>query len=81
MEDDFRRMQWASRRGMLELDLVLEPFVQDHYRALGDQDRMRYHQLMGCEDQDLYAWLVRGVTPPDPELGVIVTRIRDGRAS
>ena len=34
-------MRWAARRGMLELDLVLEPFVSERYAELDATDRAR----------------------------------------
>ena len=69
------RMRWAARRGMLELDLVLEPFVQGRYAALAEGDRARFQRLMRCEDQDLFAWFLRREQPDDPELADIVSEI------
>jgi antitoxin CptB len=68
-------MRWASRRGMLELDLLLEPFVTSRYAGLDERDRQRFQQLMGCEDQDLYAWFLRREKPRDQELQAIVSQI------
>jgi antitoxin CptB len=73
--EDERRMRWASRRGMLELDLLLEPFVRECYSTLDDADRERYRLLMGCEDQELFAWLLGREAPVDADLGAIVERI------
>lgn len=70
-------MRWAARRGMLELDLVLEPYVQARYAGLGDSDRARFQQLMLCEDQDLFAWFLQRQRPEDPELAAIVGKILD----
>jgi len=68
-------MRWASRRGMLELDLVLEPFVSACYRDLDGDDRARYQRLVECEDQELFGWFLRREKPEDPELAAIVDRI------
>jgi len=70
-------MRWAARRGMLELDLVLEPYVQANYATLDDADRERFQQLMLCEDQDLFAWFLQRQQPEDPELADIVAKILD----
>ena len=51
-KEDINRMRWAARRGMLELDLMLEPFVSARYAQLDETDRYRFQQLMLCEDQD-----------------------------
>lgn len=76
-EDEIKRMRWASRRGMLELDLVLEPFVNDCYPQLDERDRQRYRRLMECEDQELFAWFLRREEPEDAELAAIVRQILD----
>ncbi len=75
IDDEHRRMRWASRRGMLELDLLLGPFVDGHYTNLDADGRRRYRQLMTCQDQDLFAWLMRREQPDDPELAMIVRTI------
>jgi antitoxin CptB len=68
-------MRWASRRGMLELDLVLEPFVATRYAELDERDRQRFQQLMTCEDQDLFAWFMGREKPENQELEAIVSKV------
>jgi antitoxin CptB len=75
MDDEYRRMCWASRRGMLELDLILEPFVREEYPSLDPSDRERYRRLMGCQDQELFTWFLSREMPEDAELVAIVDRI------
>jgi antitoxin CptB len=74
-KEEINRMRWAARRGMLELDLVLEPFVTVRYAQLSDSDRRCFQQLMLCEDQDLFAWFMQRDTPNDEELAGIVSQI------
>jgi antitoxin CptB len=74
-EEEINRMRWASRRGMLELDLVLEPFVSQRYAQLDELDRQRFHQLVHCEDQELYAWFMGREQPDNEELAGIVSKI------
>ena len=74
-QEEINRMQWAARRGMLELDLVLEPFVRMRYAHLREADRRRFQQLVLCEDQDLFAWLMQREQPRDEELAAIVSQI------
>ena len=74
-KDELNRMRWAARRGMLELDLVLEPFVDQRYASLDEADRRRFQHLMGCEDQQLYSWLLQREVPEDPEAHGIVEQI------
>ena len=73
--EEINRMRWATRRGMLELDLVLEPFVTACYADLDERDRERFQQLMICEDQDLFGWFLGRGQPEDEELATIVRKI------
>ncbi len=68
-------MRWAARRGMLELDLVLEPFVTARYAQLDARERQCLEVLMRCEDQDLYAWLLQREEPADAEQRALVRKI------
>lgn len=75
--EEINRMRWAARRGMLELDLVLEPYVQVRYGNLDEADRARFQELMLQEDTDLFAWFLGRKEPQDPELANIVRKILD----
>jgi antitoxin CptB len=74
-QEEINRMRWAARRGMLELDLMLEPFVTARYGDLDDTDRYRFQQLLLCEDQDLFTWMLQREQPADEELAAIVRKI------
>lgn len=74
-QEEVRRMQWAARRGMLELDLVLEPFVNKRYSDLSDSERVIFQRLMLCEDQELFSWLLQREEPEDKELAAIIKQI------
>jgi antitoxin CptB len=74
------RLFWGSRRGMLELDLILLPFLEKIYPTLSEEDQKRYQNLLECEDQDMFAWFLRREDPEDKEILKIVQIIRDTRA-
>lgn len=73
--EEHNRMRWAARRGMLELDLVLEPFVSHRYAQLDAAHRDAFRRLMVCEDQELFSWFLQREQPADPELVDIVQRV------
>ena len=72
---EYNRVRWASRRGMLELDLVLEPFVQDCYPQLPAEEQRLYRRLLECEDQELFGWFLGRIRPEDKELAQIVDTV------
>lgn len=76
---DMNRLSWASRRGMLELDLMFLPFLKKVYPTLELKDQMRYWKLLECEDQDLWNWLLNRETSSNPELQKIIDIIRKTR--
>jgi len=61
---------------MLELDLILLPFIEHHYSNLAQADKERYWALLECEDQDMFAWFLRRQNPEDPDLKRIVSLVR-----
>jgi len=77
---EMNRLRWASRRGMLELDLILQPFVENVYSGLPEEQQQLFHQLLECEDQDLFAWFMHHYDPEDADLKEIVTIVRENRA-
>ena len=76
---DDKRLLWASRRGMLELDLILIPFVEQAYPQLSPEDQRLYQDLLACEDQDIFTWLLRSVLPEEEDMRRIVDIILASR--
>lgn len=72
-------MVWHSRRGMLELDLILVPFAEDCLPSLSLVNQERYRQLLALEDQDLFSWLTRREMAPTTELQELIELILASR--
>jgi len=73
------RLMWASRRGMLELDLLLQPFVENTYDSLPEDDQLRFEAFLEREDQQLFVWLMKREQPADPDTQRIVQIIHESR--
>jgi antitoxin CptB len=70
------RLRWRSRRGLLELELLLAPFIEE-LRRHPDSDLLDlYEPLLDCDDLDIHAWLLDRSDPP-AEFYRIVTEIRE----
>lgn len=74
-DTEYKRICWHSRRGMLELDLILLPYVEKHFRQASPEDQQRYIALLEQEDTDIFRWFLRAETPADQELADIVATI------
>jgi antitoxin CptB len=78
--EDLKRLYWHSRRGMLELDLLLVPFAEVCLAQLGDDELQLYRELLAEEDQDLFVWLTRRAPAPTPRLQQIVDKVLEASA-
>ena len=78
---EYNRLVWAARRGMLELDLILKPFVEQVYCDLNNEDQRRFQQLLECEDPELFSWFLLRTEPEDGEMRAIVKVVLDAHAS
>ena len=78
---NFQRIRWHSRRGLLELDLILVPFADQHFESLSKIDQDCYVKLLTAEDQDLLSWMLEHTEPSDPEILSIVKLIRKRHGS
>jgi antitoxin CptB len=70
-----KRLYWHSRRGMLELDLLLVPFAEHCLTQLAEDELQLYRELLAEEDQDLFVWLTRRAPAPTPRLRQIVDKV------
>jgi antitoxin CptB len=73
---EYRRLCWRSRRGMLELDLALMPFVERRLATLTAADQARYGQLLDHDDWDIYDWILGRSDPPNADLAAVVAEVR-----
>ncbi len=70
-----QKVFWHSRRGMLELDLLLVPFTTEIFANLSVQDQMLYVEFLEQEDQDLFKWLMGREEPADARFNAIIAQI------
>lgn len=73
-------LRWQCRRGMLELDVILNRFLDHHYLGMPATSQAEFVALLKEPDPDLFAWLM-GYEPAKPELEAIVKIIREANAS
>lgn len=76
-ELEFNRLRWRSRRGMLELDLLLLPFFDEVFAELESDEQQAFIKLLEQEDPILWDWFSRKSESDDPELAALVARILD----
>ena len=73
---ELNRLRWRCRRGMHELDGVLESFVQSAFATLNAGDFARFERILDLPDPELVAYLTGRSAPADPDLSRLIERIR-----
>ena len=74
---EFNRLSWHSRRGMLEIDVMLMPFTQYQYLSLSANDQNAYRRLLAGAAQAIWEWLRGFRLPDDQDLARIVLLVRN----
>ncbi|WP_410498818.1 succinate dehydrogenase assembly factor 2 [Chitinibacter sp. S2-10] len=74
-EVELKRIIWRSRRGLLELDLQLERFVNEVLPTLNAAELAVYEQILMLPDWDFLEYVNGKSVCPDPELAVMIARI------
>jgi len=72
---DRGRIRWRCRRGMRELDVLLEGYLAQRFEHAPAPEQRAFVQLLECEDPDIWAWLLGHAQPP-PELADVVAYLR-----
>lgn len=70
------RLRWRCRRGMKELDLLLERFLAADYPGASSAEQAAFAELLELPDPELAAYLIKGVQPSDPAIALLAGRIR-----
>jgi antitoxin CptB len=75
--EELNRLRWQCRRGLLELDLVLERFLAKHGDRLQGEHLRSFQTLLNLSDNEIWD-LVRGRTEcRDAGLAEIVQWMRN----
>ena len=63
---------WRCRRGIREMDLLLQRFMECHYGKLSEKQKQAFADLLEQTDLEIMDWIMgRGTPPPDPLLSII----------
>jgi antitoxin CptB len=79
MSDDateYARLRWRCRRGLLELDVVLQRFLDQEYQCLSPEEQAAFTDLLARPDDALLGYLNGVHEPPENELKAIVKKLR-----
>ena len=75
----FQRLRWRCvRRGLLELDLLLEKFLDEEYPRLTDEQAVTFHQMTLLEDPELWDLVTKRTACDNPAWNELLDMLRKG---
>jgi len=77
MDGEARTLLWRCRRGMKELDVLLERYAAIALPGADAGERRLLARLLEHPDPELAGYFLGGGAPPDPALAALVERIRE----
>lgn len=71
------RLRWRCRRGMKELDVVLERYLQQRYPSAPAAEQQAFQALLDLPDPQLLALVMQRDVPADPEWVHVIAKLID----
>jgi antitoxin CptB len=69
------QLRWRCRRGMRELDVVLERYLQQRYASAPLAEQQAFESLLDLPDPQLFAYLMRRERPAAPEWVDVIAKL------
>lgn len=70
-----KRLRWRCRRGMRELDLLLETYLDHNHASMDDTELATFSAFLDSTDMELYDWVTGRARPAQAEFAELVQRI------
>jgi antitoxin CptB len=73
---ELRRLRWRCRRGMRELDRLLERYLDLRWAVAPESERGAFLRLLDSEDDRLWRWVLGHERTDDAELDALIETLR-----
>jgi antitoxin CptB len=70
-----RLIMRSMRRGIKEMDIILERFARQNLAQMDDAGLMAYDEMLSENDHDLYQWVTGQAPAPAPYAALVETII------
>ena len=71
------QLRWRCRRGMRELDVLLERYLRERYPSAPAVEQQAFAALLEEPDPQLFAYVVQREAPADPEWVKVIASLRN----
>ena len=75
IDEQQKALLWQCRRGIKEIEVLLIPFLEKHYKHESDIIRNAFIALLAEADLDIFEWLMHREKPENEQMEEIVNVI------
>ena len=68
-------LRWRCRRGIREMDLLLQAFIDKYFESLTAEEIATFEYLLEQPDPDIMDWIMGRTDPPSGSIKAIIDQI------
>ena len=65
------RLLWRCRRGIREMDILLQGYLETHYDGASESEQNSFEALLDEADLDILSWIMQKTEPDKSYVGII----------
>ena len=73
---EYAKLKWRCRRGMLELDILLNSYLDKHYDTMSQQQGDIFSEVLDYPDQVLFDLLLGNMQSSDASVNTMISEIQ-----
>ena len=73
---DHKQLVWRCRRGVRELDVLLDKYLQSDYPKLDSAGKKAFERFLETQDPIIMDWLFGRSISEDSEIMIIMNRLK-----
>lgn len=78
---EFAELKWRCRRGMLELDILLNTYLEKHRETMSQHQQAVFSEMLEYPDQVLLDLLLSNMRSSKAEINSLITEIQRAQVS
>jgi len=67
------RLLWRCRRGIREMDILLQGYLEIHYNDATESEQKAFEALLDEDDLDILSWIMQKTSVDEKYVGIITT--------
>jgi len=73
---ELRRVRWRCRRGLMELEIILDRILRVHYPSLSEAEHAAFNALLTYQDADLWSLVAGEINEPEEIKSRLISLLR-----